>query len=283
MKHFLIYCFFMPAIIHAQSETLLKKSFEGRRVEVLIEMPAYKDGIDLEIYKDQPIDFNVYGERIKKHGIALYPGDIVMITRIKKKNYHLEFQLAGGGYGTFGDPSPYVARQYVPPSEREEQLEEWLSGDPSDEDRDEWEKELKVLQRERKREQERLDSEQERIEERKKMEIAQLKLSSGSRFNIRFNRKVVDEDLTASNIKKWLEGYINFDPTGERQYNESPLELKKGLSWEDLSLMMGPPITIDRKRECDMDIIQCTFIKDGHQYLITLAENVVVKYTIHGK
>ena len=282
MKFFLIY-FFLPAFIHAQSEVLLKKSLEGRRVEVLIEMPAYKDGIDLEIYKDQPIDFDEYGERITKHGIAIYPGDIVMITRIKKKNYHLEFQLAGGGFGTFGDPFPYVARQYVPKSEREEQLEELLDANPDKENKERWEKELKSLQHERKKEQERLDSEKALIEERKKMEIAQLKLSSGSRFNIRFNRKVTEEDLTEENLMQWLEDYVNFQPSGERQYDEAPLAIKKGLLWSDISSLLGSPVSMMTKSDCGLEVKEYIFVKGGNRYLITLVENVVVKYSIHSE
>ena len=43
-------------------------------------------------------------QRLKDNGTALKMGSQVMVTKVLvKRNSHIEFQLGGGGYGTFGD------------------------------------------------------------------------------------------------------------------------------------------------------------------------------------
>lgn len=118
-----VFVIFSAAAGSAQSEDELKRYFEGKSVEVRIDMPATKYGIDVYAEKAPAIDFNRYGKLIKANGISVREGDRVMITKIKVKDKHIEFQL-GGGYGTFGDETN--ASVSVPPAEksrREKNLE----------------------------------------------------------------------------------------------------------------------------------------------------------------
>jgi len=92
----------------AQNEYELKRAFEGKFVIVKMDMPATQYGIDLVPGREPAVDFKAYSQRVKQYGIALRAGDRVMVTTIRIKKKNIEFQLGGGGYGTFGDDSGYV-------------------------------------------------------------------------------------------------------------------------------------------------------------------------------
>ena len=87
----------------AQSEDQLRTFFEGKTVRVKIEMPGTEDGVDVYPGTAHPIDFPKHATRLKRAGTALRRGDEVLVTKVKVKKDLIEFQLAGGGYGTFGD------------------------------------------------------------------------------------------------------------------------------------------------------------------------------------
>ena len=108
----------------AQSEADLKRQFEGRKVTVLIDMPATKDGVNIYSEREQSMDFSEYARLIKQFGVAVEEGDRIMITKIRVKEKHIEFQLGGGGYGTIGDETqPSVPDSSVGKSNREKRLE----------------------------------------------------------------------------------------------------------------------------------------------------------------
>jgi hypothetical protein len=87
----------------AQDELHLRRAFEGKRVTVLLDMPATSEGVDLFPGTGRPLDFQKYSARIKKYGTAIKEGEKSIITKIKVKNDLVEVHLGGGGYGTFGD------------------------------------------------------------------------------------------------------------------------------------------------------------------------------------
>lgn len=89
--------------VAAQSEEALRKRFEGTHVTVKLDMPGDVSGIDLYPGTGQPVDFRRIGSRIRLYGVAIRRGDSVMVTQVKVKPKLIEFQLAGGGYGTWGD------------------------------------------------------------------------------------------------------------------------------------------------------------------------------------
>lgn len=156
MKHIIIIITGL-LIVHSaafsQSEDILSYALEGNRVEVLIEMPATSEGIDLRVFEARPIDMAEYSDRIKNHGIAIYPGDVVMITKVRVKSKHIEFQLAGGGYGTWGDESASVNSSSIPKSAREKELEELIRNNKKTESSvKESQKELDQLRDQRNRE-----------------------------------------------------------------------------------------------------------------------------------
>lgn len=269
----------------AQSEQILKQELEGKRVEVLIEMPATKEGIDIHVFNPNPMDFNEYSRDLKKHGIALFPGDVVMITKIKKKGKHIEFQLAGGGYGTFGDDSGNVHSSRIPKSAREDEIEKILKDKSDEANRKDLQKELDRLRKERRIEQERLDREAEIASAVKQERIQSLKLQAGSRFNIRLDRNVESGDLHTEQIIKYLNGYVNFSPgtTISDPSIQTAGTLSKGLSWNQVSHLFGAPQSMSRNNDCGLEIMTCSFEKEGMMYEITFVEEIVVKYSIHSK
>lgn len=201
----------VSAAAAAQSEGDLKRFFEGRKVTVLIDMPASKDGVDIYPERSQPMDFPAYTHRIKQYGVAVEEGDRLMITRIRVKEKHIEFQLGGGGYGTFGDEtSPSVGSGPVGKSKKEKRLEDDIKRETNDERRRRMREELDDLRRDREREERRLDAERETAIELGKQRIEQRRLQGGSRFNIRFDAAPGTAELTPQAVMDALKKFVQF-------------------------------------------------------------------------
>lgn len=209
---FLIALIFVTATFaSAQTENDLKRYFEGMRVEVKIDMPATKDGINLYPEREQIVNFNDYGNLLRNNGVAIREGERIMITKIKVKDKHIEFQLGGGGYGTFGDetsPGTYVSP--VSKSYRERWLEKNINYENDQRRRRQMRDELYYLRSER----ERLDSynraQAAEAAEIAKVRIQEKRLQGGSRFNIKFDRKLTAQDLTPQAIMNALSQYVYF-------------------------------------------------------------------------
>src|SRR6266498_4413660 len=103
----------------AQSESELRDFFEGKSVVVKLDMPATQEGVDVFPDARRAIDFAQYSARVKTTGIAIRNGESVLVTKIRVKDKLIEFQLAGGGYGTFGDDTGSVYVPSVSKSKRE--------------------------------------------------------------------------------------------------------------------------------------------------------------------
>lgn len=92
-----------PSGLQAQDEARLRRALEGRRVTVLIDMPASSEGVDLFPGTGRPLDFQKYSGRLKKSGTSIKEGERSIITKVRAKDEIIEIHLGGGGYGTFGD------------------------------------------------------------------------------------------------------------------------------------------------------------------------------------
>src|SRR5690606_41919237 len=96
----------------------------GKSVVVKLEMPGSEDGVDVYPGTSQPIDFPKHAQRLKKFGTAVRRGEEILVTKVKVKKDLIEFQLGGGGYGTFGDEtSSDVSIRTAPKTQRERNLE----------------------------------------------------------------------------------------------------------------------------------------------------------------
>ena len=174
-------------------------------------MPATKDGIDVYAERDRQIDYGRYSNRLKQNGIGVQEGDRIMITKIKVKDKHIEFQLGGGGYGTLGDEtSPSVYVPTASKSEREKSLERNLKYEEDNRRRRRMREELDYLRRDREEINSRNRAEAATAEEIAKVRIQEKRLQGGSRFNIRFDRKITAEDLNPRMIMNALSEYLYF-------------------------------------------------------------------------
>ena len=87
----------------AQSEDALRAFFEGKRVVLKIDMPGTSDGVDVRADAAAAVDFRRLGDRLRTFGTALHENESVTVTLVKVKKDLIEFQLNGGGFGTFSD------------------------------------------------------------------------------------------------------------------------------------------------------------------------------------
>src|SRR3989449_8296093 len=200
-----------PSAALAQSDEALRPSFEGKTVRLKIEMPGTEDGVDVYPGTAHPIDFPRHATRLKRAGTALRRGDEVLVTKVKVKRNLIEFQLAGGGYGTFGDDdSPNVFVPSASKTEREKNLERDLEKTTDPAQRRRMREELDALRRDRERENARNQAEAAQAQQTKEANIRQRRLEGGSRFNLRYKPVVPPEALTPDALMQVLAEYLDF-------------------------------------------------------------------------
>lgn len=278
----------------AQNEATLEKFFEGKTVEVRIDMPATQEGIDVHPRAEKPINFDDYSARIKKHGVALFVGDQIMITKVKLKGKHLEFQLGGGGYGTFWDDTGDVSPIYADKTEREKNLEKAVKNEKDAKKKKKLEEELDDLRSKREREDARQEAKAKEATLRKRAEIRDKAAQSGSRFNIRLDRDLRNEEKTPAFIMMALADYLLFPPEtfGENPSvakhmapaePEKPSSLEKGMKWEDVAAIYGMPKSMTEEEIAGTKVSKCVFEKDDQIVEVTFVEGLVAKFSISSK
>lgn len=209
-----------PAAAPARSslEVLLKDTFEGRRVTVRLDMPGTKDGVNVYPEARRSLDFGRYRDDLRRYGVALRAGDTAMVTLVKVKDDLIEFQLDGGGYGTFfDDTDTHVHIPLIEKSDRERALERRIRDEQDRGRRRQLEKELSELRRWRERENARILIERERLSSYKEDRILSRRELGGSRFNIRFDRRV-PYGFGPDDVMNALSEYVDFDGRWDRRY-----------------------------------------------------------------
>jgi hypothetical protein len=89
---------------HAEGE--FGKAFLGKDVKALLDMPAYKDGLDLYVdfkskkqFDSRGIDLKDLSKYLKEKGVGVERDEWVTITDVKVDSDRIEIQLGGGGEG----------------------------------------------------------------------------------------------------------------------------------------------------------------------------------------
>jgi hypothetical protein len=195
----------------AQTEAELKQYFEGRRVYLKIDMPATKDGVNVYAERARPFDYGNYVAKLRRHGASIRRGESAMITKVKVKGKHIEFQLDGGGYGVLGDETPGVYAPVASKSRRERRLEEWLKREEDPHRRRRLSEEIDGLRREREREDSMNRAIAEQAEEVQRSRIEEKALRAGSRFNIHYGAAPSGEAMTPEAVMRALAEYVEFD------------------------------------------------------------------------
>jgi len=272
----------------AQSEDQLRTFFEGKTVRVKIEMPGTEDGVDVYPGTAHPIDFPRHATRLKRSGTALRRGDEVLVTKVKVKKDLIEFQLAGGGYGTFGDDaSPNVFVPSASKTEREKNVEKDLEKTTDPTQRRKMREELDALRRDREREDARNQAGAAQAEQAKEANIRQRRLEGGSRFNLRYKPVVPSEALTPDGLMRALAEYVDFSPlVGERAPEPGvpaagrPDGLRKGLTVDEVDALLGRPDAIAQRTEGTLKVSTSTYRTRDRGITAEFVEGVLIRFTI---
>jgi hypothetical protein len=272
----------------AQNETALKSYFEGKRVTLRIDMPGTSGGVDVQADASRGVDYQRYRDDLKRYGTAIRAGDSVSVTLVKVKKDLIEFQLGGGGFGTFGDDtSTSVTMPLVEKSEREKILEKRVREEDERDRRRELERELDDLHERRERENRRITLERERLEERKRERVAAERLSGGSRFNLRYADRV-PASLRPDDMIAALTEYVDFRPAEARADGAQPPEgtpgdislLRKGMLRADAEREFGTAVESSDRREGGLAIRTLVFVVGEQRIAADFVEDVLIRYAI---
>ena len=275
----------LAAPVGAQNEAALKSYFEGRRVTLRMDMPGTADGVDVRADARAAIDYSRYQDNLKRYGTAIRTGDTAVVTLVKLKKDLIEFQLGGGGFGTFGDDtSTSVSLPHVDQSSRERDLEKRIKDEDDRDKRRRLERELDDLRDRRDRENRRIDAERARLEEQKRERIAEERLRGGSRFNLRYDDRVpagmAPDDLIAA-----LAQYVDFGRGARIEPAQTPPSgdiamIRKGLSRAEVERLFGPPATSSERREGSLTVTTLTFNAGDQRVMADFVDDVLIRYTI---
>ena len=269
----------------AQNEAALRAFFEGKRVVLKIDMPGSSEGVDVRADAGRAVDFQRLGERLKAYGTALHAGETVTVTLVKPKKDLIEFQLNGGGFGTFGDDtSTYVSIRNVEKSNREKELEKRIDDERDPKRKREMRDELDDLRSRRERENRRIEAERIRAQEAKKLRIAEDRLKGGSRFNLRYS-DAVPSGIRPEEVMAALGEFVDFG--GDAPSQPPPAAVaglpRKGMSRADAERIFGRPVELSERREGSLAVTRIVFVSGDQRIAAEFVEDVLVRYTITPK
>jgi hypothetical protein len=298
------------ATVQAQSETALKEYFEGRTVALKLPMPGTEKGVDIYPGIPRPLDYPQYADRLKDYGTAIRSGESAVVTKIKLKSKHIEFQLGGGGYGTMGDEtSSDVGTGEAPKTKREKNLEAELKRETDPAKKRAMKEELDELKSDRERENARNRSAVAEAEEHRKQNIRERRLEGGSRFNIRFNEGVPADALRPEAVMAALSQYVDFGnladndaatsgrvPPTSSGFNskggpastgvsttsaERPAGmLHKGMLVQEADALFGEPVKKAERKEGALTVQTREYAPPEGRMTAEFVEGVLIRYSI---
>ena len=276
----------------AQNEAALRAFFEGMRVTLKLDMPGTSDGVDVRADARRALDYQRHGERLKVYGTAIHSGESATVTLVKVKKDLIEFQLNGGGFGTFGDDtSTSVSLPYVEKSRRERDLEKRLDDETDPRQRRDLRREIDELRDRRDRENRRIDVERARLEEIKRQRIADERLRAGSRFNLRYSDEV-PSGIRPEEVMAVLADYVDFTPLSERPFSRVESAApppgrealpRKGMTRADAERLFGRPVESSDRREGTLAVSRVVFTSGEQRLIAEFVEDILVRYTLTSK
>jgi hypothetical protein len=282
-------------VLAAQSEPELKQYFEGRTVTPKLAMPGTEAGIDIYPGSDRPLEYPKYADRLKDNGTSIKVGESVTVTKIKVKPKLIEFQLGGGGYGTFGDETSNVGTAEAPKTQREKNLEAQVKRETDPARKRAMREELDDLRTEREREDARNRSAVAEAQEHRKQNIRQRRLEGGSRFNIRYRDGVPVSALSPAAVMAALAEYVDFGqlratadaPTDVREQIGPQPERprrgglpRKGMLAQEVDAQLGPPTTSKERKEGTLRVQTREYSTPEGRITGEFVEGVLIRYTV---
>lgn len=273
---------FPAGSLAAQSEATLKEYFEGRMVSPKLAMPGTENGVDIYPGSSRPLDYSRYADRLKDYGTAIKAGETVIVTKIKVKSKLIEFQLGGGGYGTFGDEtSANISTTPTEKTKREKNLEAELRRETDPAKKREMREELDDLRAAREREDARNRSAVAEAQEHRKQNIRQRRLEGGSRFNLRYSDQVPTGALTPDAVMMALAQYVDFS-----QLRGEPPRLgrdglpRKGMLIQDVDRVLGPAASAGERKEGTLKVQTREYVTADGRLTAEFVEGVLIRYRI---
>jgi hypothetical protein len=295
----------------AQNPDMLSPFFEGKQVIVKMDMPGSQKGVDIYPNRPQPLDAKSYGDRMKQFGMSIPNGAQVMVTKVKVSKDNVEFQLAGGGYGTAMDNTD-TSVHFTPAdkSYREKELENQLNNESDPDRRRSLQRELDYVRSERER-RDRIN--RARAEDDAAMRSQQLGMKrqqGGSRFNVHLDARKMGDALTPEVLENALAAYVSFPseagdqgsggqpgpPPGApglverapdqgadsgRGPGQGPSQgLRKGMSREQVEAMYGPPAVANDHTENGLTVTTCVYKHNDVQVQADYVNGVLVRFTM---
>jgi hypothetical protein len=288
----------------AQNERALRETLEGKTVTVKVDMPATSKGIDLFPEESMPINWRDVAQRLKDNGTSLKIGQTIMITKVVvNKDSHIEVQLGGGGYGTFGDNmsnGSSVSTSDETESKLERQLKDSVKTAPSPAKKKQFEKDLANARGERERENARARAAATAANEAREANLRIKRAESGSRFNVRYKHGIPADAMTPNGVMQVLAQYVDFAGAAmstsaiasARNANASAtaaagagsgnalLNIKKGLSIAEVEAMFGPANTASESKEGTLTVMKRTYNYDGKKITTQFVNGVMIDYAI---
>jgi len=291
----------------AQSgQAALQNYFVGRQVKVEIDMPGTQQGVDLRVEREDPMDWKAYQSRLKSFGAAIRSGDRATITTVVVKKNLIEFQLDGGGFGTFWDDSSTTVTPYhVDKSGYERELERQVRDTTDPQKRRDLQRELDRARYRREREQAADDRAAQIASQLKAQQVADKRLRGGSRFNLRWAGSIPQDQLTPDAVMKLLDGYVDFGnlqtqkpilkaaaqnppapanaPAGAPP--ASPItQLKRGMQIGEVSELLGlGQRTSQSTSEEGLKTQIFEYLPNDYRVEVTYVDGVVVRYSISSR
>jgi hypothetical protein len=183
----------------------------------------------------------------------------------------------------------------VPKSEREKRLEDEVRNEKDPRQKKRLQDQLDDLRREREREESRLKAEAAQAEILAEAQERNLRLTSGSRFNLWFQDRVPAEALTPGAVKAALADYIDFDNDDARSRDQDrdhgsgetgtsgTFVLRKGVTEQEVNRAYGEPVSRNVEQLRNFSLVTSTYETGDGQLVAHFVEGVLVKYSMTSK
>ena len=296
----------VPLLALGAENTSIESSFNGKQVALKIDMPGTQKGVDLRFNKPAPMDWKEYSSRIKQFGPAIHKGDTARITSIVVKKDMIEFQLDGGGYGTFGDDTTTkVDAKVVDKSDYEKQLEKQISETDDPDKKQQLQRDLDRELARRERQNSINESNAQVASQIKAAKVADSRARGGSRFNLRWSGSIPADQLTPEAVMKLLADYVDFSglqpggsvpaaqnaaaPPSQSAASGEPAgsptaQLKRGMKQEEVTSLLGQGRQLSESTSTDGLKTQVyEYLPGDRRVEVTYVDGLVVRFTISSR